>query len=273
MTWKDAEPSSLIWPALADPTRRRILDLLRVRPRTTGQVAAQFEVSRIAVMKHLAKLEESGLVVSRKRGRERWHYINAVPLQRLHDRWVRPLEAGWAQAMMRLEFSVEGGGRAPVAPGDSALNIDLAQDLVLHRQPHEVFSALLQPASWWGPPYVSEAATALRLDARVAGSFEEVWGDGGGRLLASVTTLDVDRRLELTGRFHFGVVYSIADFILEDAQEGTRLRFTYRAIGHVDPEAVETIAGGWDELVGTRLVAFVEGGEELGIGRRASHPT
>jgi len=62
-----------LWRALADPTRRRILDLLRLRPAITGEIAAAFPISRIAVMRHLEVLAEAELVTSRKRGRERWH--------------------------------------------------------------------------------------------------------------------------------------------------------------------------------------------------------
>ncbi len=267
----EPQRDDLIWRALADPTRRRVLDLLRVRPRTTGQIASEFEISRIAVMRHLVTLAESGLVVSRKRGRERWHYINAVPLQRLHDRWVRPLEAGWAQALMRFELSIEAGRARTVTAGDTALSIDIAQDVLLNRPRLDVFAALMQPSTWWGPPYVSQEATDLRLDSRVGGALEEAWGEGGGRLLASVTAIDAGRRLELTGRFHFGVVFGVAEFVLEDEREGTRLRFSYRAIGDVSPEDAESMAGGWNELVGSRLVAFVERGEELGMGPDRVH--
>jgi DNA-binding transcriptional ArsR family regulator len=266
MPTPELQRDDLIWRALADPTRRRVLDLLRVRPRTTGQIASEFEISRIAVMRHLVTLAESGLVVSRKRGRERWHYINAVPLQRLHDRWVRPLEAGWAESLIRFERSIERGGARTVTADDTALSIDIAQDVLLKRPRRDVFVALIEPSSWWGPPYVSEEATDLRLDSRVGGALEEAWGEGGGRLLASVTAIDAGRTLELTGRFHFGVVFGVAEFVLEDEQEGTRLRFSYRAIGDVSPEEAESLAGGWNELVGSRLVAFVERGEELGLG-------
>ena len=84
----DAE--HLHWRAVADPTRRRILDLLRTSPRTTGDIAAAFPISRIAVMRHLAVLDHAGLVVNRKRGRQRWHYVNLAPLMRLHERWSTP---------------------------------------------------------------------------------------------------------------------------------------------------------------------------------------
>lgn len=72
--------TSPVWQALADPTRRTILDLLRVAPRTSGQLAAQFETTRFAVRKHLNRLEAAGLVVVRRTGRERWNYLNAMPL-------------------------------------------------------------------------------------------------------------------------------------------------------------------------------------------------
>src|SRR5687768_1590018 len=101
-TW--VEP---VWKALADPTRRSILDLLRGQPRTTGEIAAVFPTSRIAVMKHLRVLEEAGLVVSRKQGRERWHRLNAVPLQQLYERWVHPRSAPWAEGLLRLKEHVE----------------------------------------------------------------------------------------------------------------------------------------------------------------------
>ena len=65
-----------VWKALSDGTRRRILDLLHERPMTTGAIAGSFEISRIAVMKHLAVLQGAGLILSQKQGRERWHHLN-----------------------------------------------------------------------------------------------------------------------------------------------------------------------------------------------------
>jgi DNA-binding transcriptional ArsR family regulator len=109
-----------LWRALADPTRRRILDLLRERPRITGEIATQFPVSRIAVMRHLEVLSQAGLVTSRKRGRERWHYLNAVPLQKLYRRWADPAAAGFASALLRLADTVEAEGRhmEPIRPAE-----------------------------------------------------------------------------------------------------------------------------------------------------------
>lgn len=255
----------LVWRALADPVRRRILDLLRQSPLTTGQVAGNFDISRIAVMRHLSVLSESGLVLNRKRGRQRWHYLNAVPLQRLHRRWVGVLEEGWALNLLRFESEVGSKGMT-VGASDSALSIDLAQELVLAVPRAEVFAALTDGvAAWWGAPYLTSKAVGLSLSGRVGGSFVEEWEGGGGKQLAVVTALDPNARLELTGSFHLGVVFGIVEFHLEDDADGTRLAFSHRAIGNVSPETAEAFAAGWRELLGVRLKTFVETGERLGI--------
>jgi DNA-binding transcriptional ArsR family regulator/uncharacterized protein YndB with AHSA1/START domain len=259
------DPDHLVWRALADPVRRRILDLLQQSPHTTGQVAGKFDISRIAVMRHLSLLAESGLVLNRKRGRERWHYLNAIPLQRIHRRWVGALEEGWATSLLRLESEVGSKGET-VGASDSALSIDLAQELVLAAARAEIFAALTDGvAAWWGAPYLTSKAVGLSLSSRVGGSFVEEWEGGGGRQLAVVTALDPNARLELTGSFHLGVVFGIVEFRLTDDPDGTRLAFSHRGIGDISPEAAEAFAAGWRELLGVRLKTFVETGERLGI--------
>ena len=78
-----------VFKALADPTRRAILDHLRENPLTTGQLVERFpDLSRCGVMKHLAVLEEADLVLVRREGRSRWNYLNAIPIMQIHQRWV-----------------------------------------------------------------------------------------------------------------------------------------------------------------------------------------
>ncbi len=77
------------WKALADPTRRTILDRLQDGPRTTGDLCRFFQTSRFAVMKHLDVLAAAGLVVAERRGRERWNHLDPAPL-RLIERWIGP---------------------------------------------------------------------------------------------------------------------------------------------------------------------------------------
>ena len=79
----------VVFRALADPTRRLLLDRLFERDgRTLTELESQLEMTRFGVMKHLRILEEAGLVVSRKAGRSRLHYLNPVPIRLIHDRWI-----------------------------------------------------------------------------------------------------------------------------------------------------------------------------------------
>ena len=257
-----ADPTGLLWRALADPTRRRILDLLRERPRVTGEIAAQFPVSRIAVMRHLEVLSEAGLAVSRKRGRQRWHYLNTVPLQDLHRRWAEPTAAGFASALLRLQDTVEAEGRQmePTRP-----TIDVALDIEIAGPPPVVFAALTEDVGgWWGHPFVTARATSLAMEPRLGGLFTERW-ENGGHLIASVTGWAQDEHLQLTGSFHMGVGVGVAAFDLAESDDGTLLRFTFLAIGVVDKEAAGAMSRGWAELVGTRLKGLVETGTRLGI--------
>lgn len=96
-----------VFRALADPTRRRILDLLRARPRTTGELSSNFECTRFAVMKHLRTLEDAHLVLVRRVGRERWNALNPVPIREISRRWIRPFEARRADALLRLKEVAE----------------------------------------------------------------------------------------------------------------------------------------------------------------------
>lgn len=84
-----------------------MLDLLRARPRTVGELTEHFEFTRFAVHKHLAVLVEAGLVIVEARGRERWNHLNPLPIQRIWRRWVRPFEASSADALLRLKQLAE----------------------------------------------------------------------------------------------------------------------------------------------------------------------
>jgi uncharacterized protein YndB with AHSA1/START domain len=101
-----------VFKALADPTRRSLLDeLFREDGQTLSALEERFAMSRFGVMKHLKQLEEAGLVVTRRRGREKLHFLNAVPIRLVHDRWVSKYAEPWAAALSglknRLESSME----------------------------------------------------------------------------------------------------------------------------------------------------------------------
>ncbi len=97
-----------VFAALAHETRRRILDALKELPGAgVGEIAARFDVSRIAIMKHLAVLEDANLIVSQKDGRTRRLWFNAAPIQMIHDRWTSEYSAYWAGELTRLKYFAE----------------------------------------------------------------------------------------------------------------------------------------------------------------------
>ena len=96
-----------MWKALADATRRTILDELRRAPRTTGELCGLFSMTRFGVMKHLTALEEAGLVVVERRGRERWNHLNPTPIRQIYRRWIRPFEEEGTDRLLRLKRAAE----------------------------------------------------------------------------------------------------------------------------------------------------------------------
>lgn len=104
----DATQTDRVFAALAHRVRRRVLDLLAAHPGlTVAAVASHFTISRIAVMKHLTALEEAGLVLSERRGRERRLYFNPVPIQQIYDRWTDQYTSFWAARMADIAARVE----------------------------------------------------------------------------------------------------------------------------------------------------------------------
>lgn len=93
-----------VWKALASPHRRALLDALRDGPRTTSQLRAVLpELSRFAVMQHLDVLEDAGIVLVRREGRERWNELNAVPIQRELERWLNHFSQSEASRLLAFE--------------------------------------------------------------------------------------------------------------------------------------------------------------------------
>ena len=99
----------LVFHALAHQTRRRILDLVRDQPgQGVGELAKAFDVSRIAIMNHLKVLEEAGLLVSQREGRTRRLYLNAMPIQAIHERWIDTYSGYWADRLSFIKQAAEG---------------------------------------------------------------------------------------------------------------------------------------------------------------------
>jgi DNA-binding transcriptional ArsR family regulator len=97
-----------VFKALADPSRRLLLDLLFERDgRTLTELDAELEMTRFGVMKHLKVLEEAGLVVAQKRGREKLHFLNPVPIRQIHNRWIDKYTEHRVSALLDLKDELE----------------------------------------------------------------------------------------------------------------------------------------------------------------------
>jgi|ERR1700674_5147844 len=97
-----------VWRALANLNRRRMLDLLRDRPMTTGELAEALGENRFVVMQHLALLREASLVTVIAEGRRRINFLNPIPIQHIYERWVGKYQGDWASALVGLKRTVEG---------------------------------------------------------------------------------------------------------------------------------------------------------------------
>jgi DNA-binding transcriptional ArsR family regulator len=102
------EDDDRVFKALSDPTRRFLLDRLFARDgRTLTELESELEMTRFGVMKHLRVLEDAGLVVTRKAGREKLHYLNPVPIRLIHDRWIDKYTERHVSTLTELKSELE----------------------------------------------------------------------------------------------------------------------------------------------------------------------
>ncbi|MEA2297803.1 MAG: hypothetical protein QOF77_739 [Solirubrobacteraceae bacterium] len=180
-----------VFKALADPTRRSLLDELYGRDgQSLTALEARLPMTRFGVMKHLRVLEEAGLVVTRKRGREKLHFLNPVPIRLVHDRWVSKYAEPWAATLSDLKTTLEEDGMEKVF------------EIYIKTTPERLWEAITDPGlrgkysfgvgvqSDWavGSPYEGVHAEAgmticagenLEVEAprRLVQSFNALWSD------------------------------------------------------------------------------------------------
>jgi DNA-binding transcriptional ArsR family regulator len=98
-----------VFQALADHRRRGILDLLKHQPRTTGELCARFpQIDRCTVMQHLRVLEAAELIIVKREGRNRWNYLNPLPIKEIYDRWISRYAGGAVDLLARMKREMEG---------------------------------------------------------------------------------------------------------------------------------------------------------------------
>ena len=103
-----AAKDDLVYKALADSRRREILDLLKDEPKTTGDLCGHFKtLDRCTVMQHINVLEKAGLIITKKVGRFRWNYLDAVPIRKVYDRWINKYASPSVEILTRLKSDLE----------------------------------------------------------------------------------------------------------------------------------------------------------------------
>ena len=257
-----------VWKALADPTRREILDLLRIEPRTTGEIASRFAVTRFAVMKHLKALTEAGLVLVTRRGRERWNRLNPVPIREIHRRWIRPFEATPADALLRLRnvATTPSSGARPVSEKPAHPAFDVVTTVLavtIEAPPRRVWDAIVSETSAWGPRdfYNHAEPRAFVIEPVVGGRMYEDWGNGDGMQWATVIGLKKGERLQLSGELSAdfgGPARSTQTFVLAPDGDGTRVELTDVLFGRVSDGTAGCLEQGWRSLLEGALKPWIE---------------
>ena len=238
-----------VFSALADPTRRELLDALyREDGQTLGALVKGFSMTRFGVMKHLRQLEEAGLVVTRRRGREKLHFLNPVPIRLVHDRWVSKYAEPWAATLSGLKDRLE-------------------------RQMEKVFEIYIRttPERLWEAITDGEIRSRYNFGARVTsdwtvGSRFEMAHPGNPGLLGEGVNLEVDppRRLvqSMTALWSDEVKREGASRVtweIEPVGDSCRLTVTHDQLRE---GANDELYGGWPMIL-SGLKTWLETGQVL----------
>jgi DNA-binding transcriptional ArsR family regulator len=237
----DAEPD--VWRALASPWRRRLLDQLRNAPATTGELAAGLpELSRFAVMQHLAVLADVGLVVPERRGRDRVNHLNPIPLREWYERWVQPMADAGAAELLALKRTVEKGSTEMSDAIEPIRTVRLAYDMRINASAERTFEVMTQQMSDWRPhSYGGERTRRVVLEPHVGGAHYEDWGAPAGHLYGHVTVYDPPTRWATRGRLGDGTTLD-SDYQLTEDGGSVRVRVVKVAVGPVTEDEARGIA-------------------------------
>ena len=238
-----------VFRALADPTRRALLDeLFREDGQTLSALEGRFSMTRFGVMRHLRQLEEAGLVVTRRRGREKLHFLNPVPIRLVHDRWVSKYAESWAAALTDLKERLE-------RPMEKVFEI------YIKTTPERLWEAITDP----------DIRSKYQFGARersdwTPGSRYELWAPGAGSLLGEGENLEVDppRRLVQSMRALWGEDVksegtSRVTWEIEPIGDSCRLTVTHDQLRE---GANEQLYGGWPMIL-SGLKTWLETGTLL----------
>ena len=242
-------PVDAVFRALADPTRRSLLDeLFREDGQSLTSLGARFSMTRFGVMKHLRLLEDAGLVVTRRRGREKLHYLNPVPIRLVHDRGVSKYAEPWAAALSGLKSRLENP-------------MEKVFEIYIKTTPERLWQAITDP----------EIRAKYNFGARqtsdwTPGSHYEMAAPGAPGLLGEGENLEVDppRRLvqsmvALWGEDVKSEGTSRVTWEIEQVADSCRLTVTHDQLRE---GANDQLYGGWPMIL-SGLKTWLETGELL----------
>src|SRR2546425_18313 len=194
-----------VFRALADPTRRSLLDeLFKQDGQTLSALEERLPMTRFGVMKHLKVLEEAGLVVTRRRGREKLHFLNPVPIRLVHDRWVSKYAEPWASALSELKQTLEEDVMEKVFEIYIKTTPERLWEAITDPEMRAKYSFGVRTESDWTPgsryeagvPGVIDIAAGENLEVdpprRLVQSFNALWSDDVKAEGTSRVTYDIE---------------------------------------------------------------------------------
>jgi DNA-binding transcriptional ArsR family regulator len=258
-----------IWKALSDPHRRKLMDLMRESPKTTGELIEDFStIGRCAVMKHLTILEKANLIVPKKIGKHRWNYINAMPIQEIYERWVKKYEAQWACSLHQLKELSEYKSNLnqlteKLVMEQTTRTINIVLEIPIKAKIAHVWQCLLQDVNlWWRKDfYTSSRTKEFIIEPKVGGRMYEDYGNDEGLLWAEVIVLDSPNVIELKGHLSpqfGGPAISFMKLSLKENDGSTVLTLSDTVLGDVDENTEKELTSGWKMLYEDAFKSYAE---------------
>lgn len=255
-----------LWHALADPSRRKLIDRLAAGPLTTSQLCEGMPMSRFGVMKHLAVLERAGLVIARRQGRLRLNHLNVAPLRALSRGWLSRHAERRADAIESFARHLEEDEVNEPGARNAEL-VEVALEWPIAASVQKVWAALFeQPQRWWPAAHrAGPEGAEMRLDPRIGGQLREERADGGGLIWYTIFALDPLRSVDLVGNLasrYGGPAQSLLHLeIVPGAGDGSSvLKLTDSVHGRIGPDLRASLTEGWQAIVGEGLVSFLNKG-------------
>lgn len=217
-----------------------MLDLLRGEPLTTGELAERFpEVSRFAVMQHLRVLEEASLVLGRRRGRRHYHYLNAVPLREVYERWVDRFAGDASRKALALKRYAE--SKEEDMAEAKVRTVRISNEMKVKAPLERVWAAATTEQGRWYPhTYGGERVKAVVFEEKVGGMVYEDWGDDMGVMYGNITYFDPPRTYATRGGLSGGIMLE-QWMSLEEDGEFTIVKGTTTCLGEISDEMEEQI--------------------------------